>query len=81
MYPKPDLCVHINMSGPSREAEARGGEVHETDVPRLVYSQLMRVRSCDRDRDLDIPPAVWLRMCMELRLSGAAQLRDLLGGR
>lgn len=72
------------MSGPAREGEARGGtrEAHEDDLPRLVYSQLIRLRCSERDRNLHIPAAVWLRLCMELRLSaGAAQLRALLGGR
>lgn len=52
------------------------------ELPRLVYSQLSRVCCSDRDRTLAVPPNVWLRLCMELRLSaGASQLRELLGGR
>ena len=73
------------MFSASREGDARGGQRSAGDAdetPRLVHSQLLRVRCSDRDRELQIPPHVWLRLCMELRLSAGAQhIRDLLGGR
>ena len=71
------------MSSATREGEARGGQRWaEDDTPRLVHSQLLRVRCSDRGREMQIPPHVWLRLCMELRLSAGAQhIRELLGGR